>query len=1031
MALIFLLIVALQTALIHFHNFSPFERESNLRALAWGARPAPRYWAVLALDLLTWSLLALLLFSFWPRPAFSLSPALAPAARLTRALFLLALAALLSALVHHFLNHAVVCFPNPARVAKGCAAALVVGAGSVTAMITAIAVAAMPDWRTALAVLARYLPAHFAPAYLLALLVFVLRALSFGLRAIPVGGSFAHAVTSTLLLLWLVQRYARGMEGTISAVSGGPVGYPGLHGLEGAALVLGGLALGTLVLVWRLPGPRRRADAVDPPPLVVGPPVPGNSTITITDSGATISSSRMRAAVTCSPFTLRVQDTDGRGLWQLEEDGLRGDLLLVKVVSIPVLYTGNTIKVKWQLGGWPAGPAVRIGTEGDSLVVPFRGGVLRLTFPTEDILRMEFSTTSPWASGTSVLFTAPPDAHYLGFGQRFNRLDHQEGEIYFLVEEGGVGYGKLTPILKHIWGERGSWPNGEYCTGFPVPFCIICREQGPTVGLFWNTYRPSWVRLKRPDGRNGPSLFCLTVPGRRLDLYFLAGPTPLEVIRQYTSLTGRPDVPPAWAFLPWKTRTGPVTEADVFEDIRKFRELAIPLAHVGVEHWQEVRGSYEFSRRWYPHIDDLIATARRNGMRITAWHFPYMNAGSETHREGVRRGYFLLNRVGLPYYQRIFQGIATVIDYTNPHAAAWHESIVQERVYRRGFQGTMSDYGESVPPDCICYNGENGLAGRNAYPVLYVQSMQRAAREVLGDDHIVYPRAGYAGSQRFVTLQWPGDQDTDWDDGDGLPAAVRAMLNISMSGFPVHGSDIGGWYDWFTPPTTKELFIRWAEVGAYSPLMRAHGGPIGRNREPWKFDEETVEIYRRLSEEHVCLFPYLYTLAHEAHRTGIPIIRHPALIWPDVSELYEVEDAWMIGDALYVAPVVRPGLRRREVILPPGDWWSLNDGRPLRGPTRVMVEAPLGQTPRFLRRGFLLPRRARAVDTFDPTDPSAYLARVGSPDDDLEVWVYWGSEAASFLLFTGDELRIEADGTRTEVLGHRRVAWKIITARSE
>ncbi|MBM3134898.1 MAG: hypothetical protein FJZ89_06375, partial [Chloroflexi bacterium] len=306
-----------------------------------------------------------------------------------------------------------------------------------------------------------------------------------------------------------------------------------------------------------------------------------------------------------------------------------------------------------------------------------------------------------------------------------------------------------------------------------------------------------------------------------------------------------------------------------------------------------------------------------------------------------------------------------------------------------------------------------------------------------------YPRAGYAAAQRFITVQWPGDQDTDWDDGDGLPAAVRAMLNVSMCGFPVHGSDVGGWYDWFTPPTTKELFLRWAEIGAYSPLMRAHGGPIGRNREPWKFDQETVEIYRALSQEHVQLFPYLYSLAIEAARTGAPIIRHPALLWPERPELYEVEDAWLIGEALYVAPVVRPGLRQRQVVLPPGEWWSLTEDRPVRGPARLVVEAPFGRVPCFLRRGFLLPRFARAFDTFDsPIEDKGQMANVmrhascvmrpptvGSLDDDLEVWLYPGEGVASCTLFDGSDLRAEIGGGKRLLAGSatqkRRVAWRL------
>jgi len=227
-----------------------------------------------------------------------------------------------------------------------------------------------------------------------------------------------------------------------------------------------------------------------------------------------------------------------------------------------------------------------------------------------------------------------------------------------------------------------------------------------------------------------------------LDLYVCAGPAPLDVIAQYTALTGRTDTPPAWVFLPWKTRTGPVTEDDTFEDMREFRKLNIPLAQVGIEHWQDIRGSYEFSKQWWPHIDDLIAKARADGYRVHIWHFPYMNAGATTHREGVKRGYFIRNRLGLPYQQRIFHGIATVVDHSNPRAAAWHAEIVAKTFHARGIQGVMTDYAESIPPDSVFYNGQSGLAMRNAYPVMYCEAMKRAASSVLGDDYVLYPRAG-------------------------------------------------------------------------------------------------------------------------------------------------------------------------------------------------------------------------------------------------------------------------------------------------
>jgi hypothetical protein len=143
---------------------------------------------------------------------------------------------------------------------------------------------------------------------------------------------------------------------------------------------------------------------------------------------------------------------------------------------------------------------------------------------------------------------------------------------------------------------------------------------------------------------------------------------------------------------------------------------------------------------------------------------------------------------------------------------------------------------------------------------------------------------------------------------------------------------------------------------------------------------------------------------------------HPSLLWPGQPELYQVEDAWMIGEALYVAPVVRQGQTAREVILPPGEWWALNEGKPVRGPARIVAEAPFGQVPRFLRRGYILPRFVSAFDTLDDVS----TARVGHLGDDLEVWLYPAKAQAFFTLFDGTVLTRDA-----ELPGPRRVSWRI------
>ncbi len=1032
---LFFFVAGLQTALIYYQHFSPFEREMNLRVVLWGAKPPPRYWAVILLDVCVGLLLALLMLSTVPL----LSPHDDPLPRALRFISAWVVVSLLAALFHSQLNQAIIRFPNYGLIARRMVVIALIGAVVLAASLLMLCIALTSDYAAALALWLYAAPMLALVGLPLALCVFILRAFAFFLRVIPVIGAFLHALVSAFLLIRLLELYGRWLWSL--AVEGGVAQPRGFSGIENIVAALAALALGALVLAWRLQ-PEKRTDAVEPPALVEdGRPTTedrGQYRSALTETGAIIESSTMRVEVTRAPFGVVVTNARGETLWQLAENGLARALVLHKVVSIPLLYTGNTLKLKLGTIRRPVNPAIRIETKDGALVMTGDIYVLRFTFHASDILRVEFRHRSSVLGHACLSFVAPSDAHYIGLGQRFDRIDQRGQENYFFVEEGGVGYEWvkkripfLYPVFKRLYGERGSFPNGEHCTGFPVPFALVAREQGASVGLFWNTYKPSWFKTKdEPNtsfARRRSSIAELSVLDDHIDLFICAGPTPLDAIRQYTALTGRSETPPAWAFLPWKTNTGAVVEADVRTDMRKFRELAIPLAQVGIEHWQEIRGSYEFSKQWWPQIDDLIHTAHANGYRVHIWHFPYMNVGSATHREGVQKGYFIRNRLGLPYHQRIFQGIAAVVDYTNPRASAWHEKIVAKTFHARGIHAVMTDYAESIPPDSIFYNGQSGLAMRNAYPVIYCQAMKRAATSILGDDHLLYARAGYAGSQRFIAAQWPGDQDTDWDDGDGLPAAVRAMLNASICGFPVNGSDIGGWYDWFAPTTTKELYLRWAEVGCYSPLMRAHGGPIGRNREPWKFDDETVEIYRALSEEHVKLFPYFYSLSQQATRNGTPIIRHPALIWPDCTELYSIDDFWMIGDALLVAPIVRQGQTQRQLVLPPGEWWDLNANRAVEGPQRILVDAPLGKTPRFLRRGFIVPRFSHAFDTFDrPMEDGGRKTedirppRIGSLNDDLEVWLYPDpTQHASFELFDGTKI---AEGTKTT---HRRIEWKV------
>jgi len=905
------------------------------------------------------------------------------------ALLFLSLSGFLYIFAHAFLDKAIISFPADSKMFLW----LIISAALFTACLISIIYSSIISISDSISWSSSVLIQLFVVSFRLGLLIIILRGAAFYMRVLPVIGVPLHALLSTLLSIYFFSWIGRQIFSYHIQFTHNLIPYVTTWII---LFVFTGLIC--LILISRFPDSRIVSEIAPLPPLILPSEEQTLSEVTISSDQALMHSHRLRVSVNRSPFSMSVRDHQDTVIWQVSPQGFSLRKTLYSLISLPLLFTGNTIKTRWGIGQKPLIDAEKLIARGRELFILFQDYALRITFHSADILRIECIPApkkNPQFNSLAIQFITSPKDHFLGLGQRFDRIDHHGQDIHFLVEEGGIGYGRLKPLLQYIFGARGSIPNGESCTSFPIPFLLIAREEKPSTGLYWATYEPSWLKLPQANTSDPAQLLVLS---QKLDLFIFSGPTPLSVISQYTALTGRPRIPPDWAFLPWKTRTGPVTENDLLEDIQRFQELGIPLGQVGVEHWQEVRGSYEFSKKWYPNIDDVIRETHERGLRIGIWHFPYMNYGSSLYREGVKNGYFIKNRLGLPYHQRIYQGIAPVIDYTNLDASRWHRSIVSNRLHSRGFQSIMTDYGESIPTDAVFANGQTGISLRNAYPVFYSQAMDYAAGTVHFDDRIVYTRAGYATSQRFIEAQWPGDQDTDWDEGDGLPAAVRAMINISICGFPIHGSDIGGWHDWFTPPTSKELYLRWAEVGAYSPLMRTHGSPIYRNREPWKFDDETVEIFRSLSEAHVQLFPYLYSLSVNATVTGLPIIRHPALSWPEIRELYQVEDAWMLGDGLYVAPIIRRNQTIRRLLLPPGKWWGLNQSKAFIGPAWIEVESNLGQTPIFLRQGFPIPRFSRPFETFEK---SISKVRKGNLKASLLVWLYAGETNIPFELFDG------------------------------
>ena len=290
-------------------------------------------------------------------------------------------------------------------------------------------------------------------------------------------------------------------------------------------------------------------------------------------------------------------------------------------------------------------------------------------------------------------------------------------------------------------------------------------------------------------------------------------------------------------------------------------------------------------------------------------------------------------------------GTSSHPDLTNEATRDYIKGFLRAMVQDLGMDGWMADFGEWNPVDAALHDGRDPMAHHNEFPIEWHRLWREVMDELRPDgDFVVFARSGFTGVQAVSQVHWIGDQEANFSPHDGLPTVVPAMLNLGMSGVPFVTHDIAGFSG---GPSTKELFMRWVELGAFTPIMRTHEGANKDDNWSWEKDQETTNHFRRFALVHEALAPDFRTLAQEASSSSAPILRHLMLVFPDDPTSRTVDDQFMIGEQLLVAPVVEAGATSRAVYLPPGTWFDVWSGEQHDGGTVVTVDAPLGSPPVF------------------------------------------------------------------------------------
>jgi alpha-D-xyloside xylohydrolase len=604
---------------------------------------------------------------------------------------------------------------------------------------------------------------------------------------------------------------------------------------------------------------------------------------------------------------------------------------------------------------------ITIGAEGATI----RNGAISATVSLEGIIR--FSNTA----GDTELLAEEPPVHATRLPPRAFKAVHSDLfhlEVRFRAYDDERLYG----LGQHQHGrldQKGCTIDLiQRNTEVSIPFLFSSRGYGflwhnPGIGrveLGYNTTR--WVAEATPQ----------------LDYWITAGATPTEIMEHYADATGHTPGFPPWATGFWQSKLRYRTQDELLSVAREYKKRGLPLAVMVVDffHWT-LQGEWRFDPELWPNPAEMVRELEEMGVKLMVSIWPTVNPMSANFPIMGQRGLLIRSERGLPalmvFNDNRPEGPVYLhyYDSTNPDARQFIWEQVREHYYRYGITVWWLDACEPemfpMDPDNLRFHLGNGLAIANAYPLLHERGFYEGMREAGESAILNLCRSAWAGSQRYGAAVWSGDITSTFET---LQAQVRAGLNIGLSGIPWWTTDIGGFYGGDPEaPAFRELLIRWFQYSTFCPLFRLHGNRIvksedstmisgGGPNEAWSFGEEAYAIIVDLLFLRERLRPYILEQMHLAHEKGTPPMRPLFFDFPRDEACASIDDEFLFGPDLLVAPVLTEGARGREVYLPAGTRWTdAWSGQSFEGGQHIVADAPLERIPLYLRANARLPIR--------------------------------------------------------------------------
>ena len=547
-------------------------------------------------------------------------------------------------------------------------------------------------------------------------------------------------------------------------------------------------------------------------------------------------------------------------------------------------------------------------------------------------------------------FHAEPGETVWGGGEQMSYFALNGRRFPMWTSEPGVGRDKATAITRTM--DETAMAGGDYWnTNFPQPTFLTSR----------------WLAIHLDDSAysvldfSDPAAHRVEVwsPTARFEV-FVAN-APVELVGQLSERFGRPRVLPDWAI--GGAIVGLKDGERSFERLERFIAAGTCVAALWCEDWAGVRETsfgrrlfwdWRYNRERYPDLPARIAALAERGIRFLAYANPYLAIDGVLYQEAVEGGH-LCRAAGSdePYIVDFGEFDCGVVDFTTDRTRGWFaDRILGREMLDIGIAGWMADFGEYLPTDVRLADGSDAMVAHNLWPVLWAEVNDRALEDRhMQGEAVFFMRAGFAGVSRYCPLLWAGDQSVDFTRHDGIGTVITAALSAGLLGNVFSHSDCGGYTSVLGNVRSPELMMRWCELAAFAPVMRSHEGNRPDDNLQYDSTPELLASFARWSRVHADLAPYVRQLCIEASATGLPVQRPLFLHYPDETALYSIQDQFLYGEDMLVAPVIIEGATSRQVVLPgpPGTIWRHAWSERDYAPGRHQVAAPLGEPPVFYR----------------------------------------------------------------------------------